>query len=78
MHKTVNVTKDELEKAQVITFDDRAKGGLDIIHIIAGTYTLKFSFRQCIAANTSTCINDTEHLATVLYPTEEIQEIHFS
>ena len=46
MHKTVNVTKDELEKTQVIKFDDRAKGGLGIIDIIAGTCTLKFNFRR--------------------------------
>ena len=46
MHKNALTTKDERKKPHVITFYDRTKGGVDVMDMMASTYTVKFKSRR--------------------------------
>ena len=58
MHKNALTTKDERKKPHVITFYDRTKGGVDVIDMMASTYTVKFKSR-CWTMNALAYILDT-------------------
>ena len=46
MHKNALTTKDERKKPHVINFYDRTKGGVDVMDMMASTYTVKFKSRR--------------------------------
>ena len=46
MHRNAVTTRDERKKSHVMTFYDRTKGGLHVMHMMAGIHTTRFKSRR--------------------------------
>ena len=49
MHKSVLTSKDERQKPHIICFYDRTKGGVDVMDMMAGTYSSRYKSRRWTA-----------------------------
>ena len=81
MHKEVLVTKDDRKKPHVICFYDRTKGGVDVMDMMAGTYSCRYKSRRWTANAFAYILDTVRTNSTTLFreikPEEKISSFDF-